>query len=220
MAQEAVAQPLEMEPSGSDYMRAIRLRGIDSEVAYFDPTGPAPALDTQQNPVAPPEDSDTSAGDIFDSNTRITTIVVTSVLLAAIGYLFIRYGGGISVSLRQQSQNPGRQRRGRRPDIHREGWKPGDLGSILNMRDRRMALVLLAQMALAKTVAANGVLLQPSWTARDALRRIPNGQPHLDALRDLVSAGERVQFGGRDVSEDEFDAQVSRIRPLIADAAA
>ena len=57
--------------------------------------------------------------------------------------------------------------------------------------------------------------MQQSWTLRDALRRLPGGQAHLAALRDLVALSERVQFGDRDVSEEEFAAHVAAIDPLL-----
>ncbi|MFM7336171.1 MAG: DUF4129 domain-containing protein, partial [Tabrizicola sp.] len=59
-------------------------------------------------------------------------------------------------------------------------------------------------------------LLQSSWTMRDTLRHIPKGQAHLDALRSLVMAAERVLFGNREVAEDEFQAHVAAVRPLIS----
>ena len=90
-----------------------------------------------------------------------------------------------------------------------------DLTAILQTSDRQRALVMLAQTALVRTVAANGVLLQPSWTMRDALRHIPAEQTHLEALRSLVATGERVLFGNREVSEVEFQAHVAGIRPLM-----
>nr|WP_237693212.1 DUF4129 domain-containing protein [Octadecabacter algicola] len=63
-------------------------------------------------------------------------------------------------------------------------------------------------------MSAEGVLLQDSWTDRDTLSRVPKNLSNRDALQALVHASERVQFGGRDVSEDEFNEHVARLRPL------
>ena len=89
------------------------------------------------------------------------------------------------------------------------------LDQILRMRDRRQALVQLARNALTATVAANGILMQRSWTARDALQRIPETQTHLAALRALVLSSERVQYGDREVSEDDFRTHVDNCRQLL-----
>ena len=74
----------------------------------------------------------------------------------------------------------------------------------------------LSHHLIAKVITAQGVLLQRSWTARDAMRRIPRDFDHREALQNLVLDSERVQFGGRDVSEDEFRAHVDALRPLYA----
>ena len=48
-AQEAVAEPLEVSEAGQAYLQATGRR-VNSDVAYFDPTRPAPALETNQSP--------------------------------------------------------------------------------------------------------------------------------------------------------------------------
>ncbi len=75
--------------------------------------------------------------------------------------------------------------------------------------------MLLTQKVLATLAKTNGVLMQRSWTARDTLGHIPLGQPQQSVLRNLVLNSERVQFGGRDVSEDEFREHVSSCRQLL-----
>ena len=214
-AQEAVAERLSIGEAGTEYLRSIRLRRIDADVAYFDPTAPPPALDTNEQPEGP--GAEAGAGRQIELD--LPTALIAIAILLGIGYVFVRFGGTITVSLGGEAGNAERGRRGRvasAPDDE----VPATLESILGLSDRREALVLLARSVLAATVAANGVLLQRSWTARDALRHIPRNQTHLDALRALVLASERVQFGGRDVTEDEFNGHLSRIRPLIEAGAA
>ena len=101
-----------------------------------------------------------------------------------------------------------------------DGAGPANLQAILRMTDRREALVALSQFLLNRVVAAQGVLLQRSWTARDAMRRVPRDFDHRAALYDLVLASERVHFGGRDVTEEEFRAHLDRLRPLYSGGAA
>lgn len=210
-AQEAVREPIEIGDSGKEYLRAIRLRRIDSDVAYFDPAAPAPDLKTEQQPERPPQPGTEVSG----TGARWTFGIVAGTILAVLVYVFLRFGGNVAVSLRREAQNPVRQRLKSQPDAPAWAERLGTLEEILRIEDRRRALVLLAQKALASTVAANGVLMQRSWTARDALRHIPDQQIQLGALRDLVMASERVQFGGRDVSEEEFRGHVDGCRQLL-----
>lgn len=207
-AQEAVAEPLEIEQSGTDYLTAIRLRRIDAGVGYFDPNAPPPKLETRLEPQRLRDQS----GDGADS-VNWPPLLITLAVLLVVGYIFVRFGGGITGLVSRSVENAERVRQEKNALADVE--VPASLERILGLNDKRQALVLLARNALAATVAANGVFLQRSWTARDALGYIPRDQSNLDALRALVMASERVQFGGRDVSEDEFDAHLSRVRPLL-----
>jgi Domain of unknown function (DUF4129) len=217
-AQEVAAQPLEIKPSGEAYLKSLGYRGIDTDVGYYDPTGALPALDTQQEPAKPPQVGDAET-DITPTARIVTTTLAAAVLIGVL-LLFLKFGGGLTLSMEGDVQNPARSRRLRGQHALADIGPPADLQAILRTSDRRKALVMLVQAALARTVTANGVLLQPSWTMRDTLRHIPKGQAHLDALRSLVMAGERVLFGNRDVTEEEFQAHVATVRPLMTGPAA
>lgn len=217
VAQETARLSRDVTAAGSDYLRAVRFRGIDTDVAYYDPLAPAPPLDTSEKPERRPAERTRREWD----GTRAVVIAVAVTILAALAFLLIRFGGGISISLRRETANPGRSGGGARvADVIEEEAVPGGLEAVLRIKDRRRALILLARSALARVLDAHGVLLQRSWTARDALRHIPEGQDHLDALRSLILASERVHFGGRDVTESEFDALLARVRPLFGTSGA
>ncbi len=216
-AQEAVKEQLNIGNSGSSYLRAIRLRRIDSDVVYFDPTAPAPRFATSQELENPPDDRQRLAENwqIPYAGIRPLTIAITVGILVVTAYLIIRFGGNISVVMRAEAQNPSHGRSDQKSKEATKDVNPGSLDAILRTGDRRRALILLAQKALTTTVASNGLLLLRSWTARDALRHIPKDQLHLDALRNLVMASEHVQFGARDVTEEEFREHFSKIKPLF-----
>jgi hypothetical protein len=219
MAQEAVSQPLEIGPSGTEYMDAIRYRSVETDVAYYDPTRAAPRLETGQDPASPPPKPSGDGTLETLSFGRTLLIILAFAILAGLALLVFRGAGNFTLSMQSDAQNPTRARRAGKVGgmAHADG-PPADLQAILATADRRQALIMLAQAALAKTVAANGILLQASWTMRDALRHIPRGQTHLDALRNLVLAGEWVLFGNRDVTEAEFQTHIATIRPLMAEA--
>ncbi len=212
--QEAVQSPAEIGPSGDAYLNAINRSGIDPNVAYYDPTAAVPPLETAQQPEPEPDRSDPSG--INGNNIRWPSAIVAALIIAGIIYLFARFGGGFLVALNPDADNPHLNiRQGRRNAKKPSDAPPRSLKEILSMADRRDALVALAQNALRVAVTANGLLLQQSWTSRDALRRLPADQSHLAALRNLVRASERVQFGGRDVTEPEFKGHVEQISPLF-----
>ena len=213
-AQEVASQPLEIQASGEAYLDSLGYRGIETDVGYFDPAGALPALDTQQEPTEPVKSAEIEAD--ISPIARLVTVALSAAVLIGVLVLFLKFGSGLTLSLEGDVQNPARARRPRgQGSLLAESGPPADLQAILRTHDRKRALVMLVQAALARTVMANGVLLQSSWTMRDTLRHIPKGQPHLDALRALVAAGERVLFGDRDVTEDEFQAYVETVRPLM-----
>jgi hypothetical protein len=215
-AQEVTAQPLEIGPSGEAYLKSLGYRRIETDVGYFDPTRALPELDTRQEPAKPKAaDSQGQAADI-PAPTRMMLLVLAGAILIGIVMVFLKFGGALTFSFESDVQNAARARRARGARTLAEAGPPADLQAILTTQDRKRALVMLVQAALSRTVAANGVLLQSSWTMRDTLRHIPKGEAHLDALRSLVMAAERVLFGNREVTEAEFQAHVEAVRPLIA----
>lgn len=212
------AQPLEIKPSGEAYLKSLGYRRIETDVGYYDPTGALPVLETKQEPQKPPKESDGKVELFAPSN--LMMILLAAAILIGVMAVFLKFGGGLAFSLEGEVQNPTRSRRMRGMQSLGDIGPPADLQAILTTADRRRALIMLVQAALARTVAANGVILQSSWTMRETLRHIPKAQAHLDALRALVLAAERVLFGNRDVSEEEFQAHVATIRPLMTGPAA
>ncbi|WP_299478433.1 DUF4129 domain-containing protein [uncultured Roseibium sp.] len=212
-AQEAVQEPVEIGEAGTEYLRSIRLRGIDSDVAYFDPTAPAPELDTQQQPAPQTRETEVSTGQV--GSARWISAIIAGLVLAGIVFVVLRFGGNIAVSLNRDAENPGSQRGSNTQNTPAWAEKLGSFNDILRIEDRRRALVLLTQKVLASLASTHGVLMQRSWTARDTLGHIPLEQTQHTVLRTLVLNSERVQFGGRDVTEDEFRNHVSSCQQLL-----
>jgi hypothetical protein len=206
-ARELAPETFKTGPSGAAYLDSVRYRAVETEVQFYDPTGGLPSLETRED----------LPGSTQTVDLRFVSALVTTAILAGLAVLVWIASGSFSLSLQQDTQNATRRPLDRSARTVRDGI-PADLRTILAMADRQRALVLLAQAALARTIAANGVLLQPSWTIRDMLSHIPTGQAHFDALRSLAMAGEGVLFGDCGVSEAEFQARVASIRPLLAEA--
>ena len=216
IAKEAAEEPLEIGASGEAYMSAIWGRGVDTMVRYFDPTRPAPSLDTREQPEPPKETDDAVEG---ENTARNLTTLVSVVVLGGIVLLVARNAGGISLAFgsNENATRNGGSRSGK-PGAH-DPRDPADLASIIAISDRRRAIIALAQSALAKAATAQGMLLQRSWTGRDVLHRVRSGTQHFSALRAVVLASERVHFGRRDISDDEFVGHVDGLRPLFAEPA-
>lgn len=215
LAQHAELDPLVVQPSGEAYLRATRLRGLDREVAYFDPTRPPPPLETRQSVETARDGINPNASNGLQTG----ALVAASAIMLLVAYMVITFAGGFSVSFARGPERGDGRRRRQQKGTAEIGPAPMGLDAIVKMSDRRDAIVALCKALLARVVGAEGVLLDGSWTDRETLSRVPHGHPHRDALQELVFASERVQFGGRDVTEDEFIAHVSRLRPLWTAAA-
>lgn len=215
-AQHAALDDVEIRASGQAYLEATRLRGIDKNVAYYDPSRPAPPLETRAALGAARDvDPDALSGRVTSEGVRVSSLLIASILLFGIIYIFVVFGGRIPVSF---SRNPSDRKASdlKQAPAGHGAARPMAIETILQMSDRRTALVALCKTLLARAVSAQGVLLQDSWTDRDALRSVPRSFAQHAELRALVYASERVQFGGRDVTEDEFRHHVAALRPMLA----
>lgn len=214
-AQDDAATTLDVDTSAVDYLRAIRFRGIDSDVRYFDPTRPAPELSTTQQPDGLRDEDTRVTIDGDPTRARNATALVAAMIFAGLLYVVFLNVRGSAISFGSSPQNLARQKGRARAG----GWQPektsASLAQILRLGDRREALVALSRYALSQVIAAQGIVAQRSWTARDALRRVPQDLDQHAELTELVLTSERVQFGGRDVSEDDFQRLLEQVRPLL-----
>ena len=78
-----------------------------------------------------------------------------------------------------------------------------------------MALILLVSRALERAADQNQVRLGRAQTARDVVRVLPRGWPHLGALRGLVREAEIVHFGGRDISDEKWEECLAAAQPIF-----
>ncbi|MEM6637389.1 MAG: DUF4129 domain-containing protein [Pseudomonadota bacterium] len=212
-AQEAPLDGVEIRASGEAYANSIRFRGVNANVGYFDPTRPAPPLDTRETPRQPREVDEETVPLVGDAG-QVTVILICAAILLFVAYMLVVHGGRMPVSFSRSPEDGAQEGAARTGPNPEADSAPLALKVILAMPDKRAALVALCKSLLAQTVAAQGVLFQRSWTDREALRRVPFDFEHRDALHALVLESERVQFGGRDVTAPEFDAHVDRVRPI------
>ena len=214
-AQERALDALEMRASGEAYTKAIQFRGIDTEVVYYDPARAAPELETRATPQSSPENQDEGQRSISAETMRSIALLIAALVILGVAYLFVVHGGRLPLAF-SRSPEEGRPDRTVTNSASDEAAEQGSatLQAILSMTDRREALVTLCRSLLARTVAAQGILFQRSWTDREALRHIPGSYLHKDALQALVLASEKVHFGGRDVTEDEFRMHLAKLEPL------
>ncbi|MEM9044589.1 MAG: DUF4129 domain-containing protein [Pseudomonadota bacterium] len=215
LALEPVEETLRLGPSGQEYLEAAERR-VSAGVAYFDPSRVAPNLETDATPQDTAKDQ--AFSEVSSSQLEFIFTVACLIVLGLIGFFFWRNGSAISVSFGRDIKNPGRQRISSDQENSLDPASLQDFQTILAEPDRQLALIQLARRALALAVASNDMLLQASWTARDAFNRIPPSQNHREALKELVFAAEGAQFGDHPVDEAEFTAHLDRIRPLLREA--
>lgn len=209
-AQEAVPGPLEIGVAGEAYLNAVGRR-VDSDVGYFDPTQPPPALQTTQK-IEPQEPA---APDRGQEQAHLPTALAAFCVLGAVLFIFWRFSPAVSVSLRPNAANPERIIASLDTGVDAVAGANADLNTILNMANRQKAVMILSHKVLLHVVRTNGLLLQRSWTARDALRNLPGTQDGMEAIKELVLTSERVHFGNYEISQEDLDYFVEKAKAVL-----
>lgn len=211
LAQAPSADPVghEIRPSGAAYLDSIRFRGIDGDVAYYDPAGATPPLDAAPPPPEAPE-----AGEAPPWQ-RLLLLLFTGAILAGFAYALLRHGGFAGGAFGRG--DGGNAARVRASTATFEEEAAPDLAAITALADPRAALIELTRLALMRAGAAHGLLLNRSWTARDVLRRLPADWAHLPALRALVREAELVHFGGRPIARETVVDHLAALSPLFTE---
>lgn len=212
-AQEKALTEEALSASGQDYLKSIRYRGIDTDMVYYDPTQPAPALDTRHSPQ--PEQQQQT----IEADNRWIFGIAAALVLALIVWILYLSVGRTSVSFRSGAGNAKRSEQRSADNTGTEEELP-DLEAILRHGDHNQAVVGLAQLVLTRCLTANEVLFKRSWTHREALRSLPQSLWYIPDLRALVLESERVNFGHRSISDTDFNALLARIRPILREVRA
>ena len=214
-AQTSAPIPLEPEigESGAAYEALVRWRWVRTEVQYFEPDGPAPDLNVrarvprQEREGADPEE------------VNWTAVMIFLAILLAIAALVARFGNLSVIGLRGLDDGK-HGSTGRRDPTEPRAEHIEALEAIRAIPDRAEALHRLLFGALVLAARAAGMRLDPSWNARDALRRIPKDWPHRSNLARLAQDAELVHFGGRPVTEDRFEEHVQAMVPVYREGMA
>ncbi len=95
---------------------------------------------------------------------------------------------------------------------------PRPLDDLRGRADRRLALSALLLRALSAAAQAHDMRLGRSWTARDVVRAVPRSWPQHRARDGLVRRAETVLFGGRPMSDPDFEACLDLARDVLSAA--
>lgn len=199
--------------SGQAYLDAVRSRGIQAEIAYApDDIAPQPEAPEPEQPADPESTADPDA-------VRWIVLGLFATILLFLVALAARNGVGVGIAFggRSKEAPSRREKSGRRSPGPPAPVTPGEvfLTELGAMADRREALHRLLVRALANSATLTGLRPGRSWTARDVIRALPEGWPHLPALRQIVGQAEIAWFGGRDVGADALATCLERARPII-----
>ncbi len=209
--------PVPLDPvigeSGAAYQEAVRWRWVRTEVQYFDPDGPAPDLNVRAR-IPRQERESGSTGEI-----DWTSVLILMAILLAIAALIARFGNFSVIGLRALGDEKARGGNRHASDGPQDE-RIEALEAIRAIPDRAEAIHRLLIGALALAARAAGMRIDPSWTARDALRRIPSSWPYRGDLARLAQEAELVHFGGRPLSEDRFEEHVRAMVPVFREGAA
>lgn len=203
----------EINETGQAYRDAAGY-ATQTEIRYYDPDGPAPELSLDQE--FEPEEKD-SAENATSARIDIDApfALIAFLILVIIVFIIAKTVGTPSITFqttgddRQSTHKPKSEATTPAPEF------TGGLNAIRGIADRRIALTLLASAALSQAAEANKFRISRSWTLRDALYRVPRSWTHRKVLADLTRAAEIAHFGGRDVSEDAFQAHFAATQPIF-----
>lgn len=211
-AQDAPSQEdYALSEIGQRYLSVARRAGVEAQMAYFDPTKPPPEMKLDQ-PL--PEQSE-EPEETLDASPVVTLITV--LILAAIVLLVARYGGAVSLSLRDKGREAAVGADAGAAAALFEGRIP-ELVEIAGIADRRLALIALLAKVLHRAAEDSAMAIERSWTAREAQRRLPADWPHRAFLGDLIRTVELTHFGGRPAEETVFQTHLANARSILARA--
>lgn len=213
---ESLSKQLDPQISqgGGAYRDAVG-QSATTEIRYYDPNRPAPelSLDEAFEPEETEQRDDFSRS--FDVP-RVPAAMIGFLVLVVVIFIIVNTVGAPSVSF--SSTNDTRSKRAD-PQSKAEDAPPpeftGGLNAIRGIADRRVALHLLAGAALMQAAEANRFRISRSWTLRDALARVPAGWTHRKTLADVTRAAEYAHFGGRNVTEETFQAYFDACKPIF-----
>ena len=198
--------------SGKDYLKSINRTSIGTSVSYLDPTTPLPPLETTQEPeVSKPQSSSSPAQD----SGSILGAVITGGLLILIIYIIYKFGGGITLSSKNINRDVESARLNRVSKRNKNLETTLSYEEILKLPDRGLALVHLSRFALSTAAKLNGILIQPSWTVRDAISHLPRDKSYSSAVASMAYASEQILFGEREITEQEFQNFISTMASLL-----
>lgn len=188
----------EVGQEAAEYRTLSESRRIDVTTRYVDETdqdwfGEAPKV--APAPRALPSFNGNGVG------VGITVAVIVLLL-----FLFLKFGGAGNLL----ASDPAAVKRDRKKtkawgltaeDAHSQDI----LSKIRSMKDRRAALILLLRHCLLQAAHETDTTFRRSDTEREALKRLPQGWRQFSNLGILLRRSELVHYGGRPISESDYE---------------
>lgn len=199
----------------AEYGQTLDFRRIQHEIDYTDPGNEALSFDLEAVPEPPRIDLEEPPElTLPEIGSRVALVIV----LLALGWLIWRRRDTLA-RLFGRSGGPAPAA----PTINAGGddlaVTPDGVDNLLaRLRaasDRRAALVALLGHALEAAASQNDLRLRRSETAREFLRRLPEGWARIADLRRIAMTEELVQFGGRPLPDETFEDCLKRAGMIL-----
>ena len=195
------------------YESLAQLSLVQSELNYVDTLKGEIPMDGAPRYTPPEEEEAIPEARQIEFNPYVAALLVA--VMALLAFLLWKFGGPARGMFAGQPKEGARNQ----SDTAEPMAVLTGLDVFRAMKDREAALVQLVQEALQRAAEANRLRLPRSETARETLRRVPRSWPLHPNLRKIVMAEELVQFGGRPLSEEVFDACLENAAPIWRAAA-
>lgn len=190
-------------------------RALQNNVDYIDETDiDLITAETRPEPRVTESRRATPPALATDSGVFIVVLVIGLLL-----FLFLKYGGagGLFQSDPNAEQRP--KKRAKAWGLTASEESPSDiLSKIRAMASRRDALILLLRHCLLQASDETDIHFLRSDTEREALGRLPSNWRRFKQLTSLLRSTELVHYGGRDISDDEFEAALGFGAQILMEA--
>lgn len=206
----------DIDPDGP-YLQAVKgRRTVATDMRYVDETD----LDllTGERPKDAPAPIIRPRGSAnfgFGSNGVFFIVAALAVLL----FLFLKFGAGRALLQSDPNAEKKPRKRAKAWGLTAADTSAGDIMSqIRAMASRRDALILLLRHCLLQAADETETYFRRADTEREALGRLPSKWRRYPQLKTILTKAELVHYGGRDITDDEFEAVLKNGAQILMEA--
>lgn len=188
-------------------------RRMKTDIQYVDETN----IDLLDADARPARSSDRTSLEVGDRGGMGTFFVIF--LLAALLFIFLKFGGAGGLLRADPNAEKKTRKRAKGWGLSSDDETAGDiLSKVRAMASRKDALVLLLRHCLLQASEETQVFFKRSDTEREAYARLPISWRRISELKTLLQSTELVHYGGRDITDTDFETALNNGAKILMEA--